>query len=149
MRAAAFPRNVGSFDVGAHDLRPAEIVPHRIGNRLERAVDFFPRVGGGHCCRATRRVKLRDLRHRFDGALHCIAPHRAMNVHVDETGCYKPVMSINDLCVFRPKHLRGRRDLLDPAVFDDDTVMLQHAVRTDNATVDDNHHDPRSMASPG
>jgi hypothetical protein len=38
--------------------------------------------------------------------------------------------------------------LLDPAAFDDNTMMLQHTVRTNNATVFDNDHDPRSMASP-
>jgi hypothetical protein len=36
--------------------------------------------------------------------------------------------------------------LFDLTAFNDDAVMLQHAVRADNTTVDNNHHDARSMA---
>ena len=151
LRAAALPRNIGPFDVRPDDLRPPEVVSHRIGNRLKRAGDLLRRVRGGrwsHRRRAACNVKSRDLRQRFDGAIHRIMTQRAMNVHIDETGGHEAVARIDDLRVLRPKHLHSRCDFLDPAAVDNDAMMLQHAVRADNATVNDHHHDARSMARP-
>ena len=93
-------------------------------------------------------MELGDLRQRLDAAVHRVAAQRAVHMHVHETRRDETVVRVNDLCVVGPKHLRGGRDLFDLAAFDDDTVMFQHAMRADYATIDNHHHDSRSMARP-